>query len=51
MKKYNNELLKYGFQESAKFKGLLPGVIDMLGGIGMSSAIVKMHGYEVKGCS
>ena len=49
MKKYNNELLKYGFQESAKFKGLLPGVIDMLGGIGMSTTTVKMHGYEAKG--
>lgn len=49
MKKYNNELLKYGFQESAKLKGLLPGVIDMLGGIGMSTTTVKMHGYEAKG--
>ena len=49
MKKYNNELLKYGFQESTKFKGVLPGVIDILGGIGMSTAIVKMHGYEAKG--
>lgn len=49
MKKYNNELLKYGFQESAGFKGLLPGVIDILGGIGMSTVNVKTHGYEAKG--
>lgn len=49
MKKYNNENLKYGFQESTEFKGLLPGVIDILGGIGMSTVNVKMHGYEAKG--
>ena len=49
MKEYNNELLKYEFQESTEFKGLLPGVIDILGGIGMSTVIVKMHGYEAKG--
>jgi hypothetical protein len=27
----------------------LPGVIDILGGIGMSTVIVKKHGYEAKG--
>lgn len=49
MKKYNNELSNYGFQESAGFKGLLPVVIDILGGIGMSTVNVKMHGCEAKG--
>ena len=49
MIKHNNELLNYEYREGSDFKGLLPGVIDILGGIGMSTVNVKRHGCDAKG--
>jgi hypothetical protein len=49
MKKYNNELLKYGHKEGNTFKGLMPNTIEILGGIGSTNVSVKFHGVEAKG--
>ena len=49
MKNYNNELLRYGHREGTSFKGIMPGIIDILGGIGYSDTIIKRHGFEAKG--
>ena len=49
MKNYNNELLRYGHREGTSFKGIMPGIIDILGGIGDSDTIIKRHGFEAKG--
>lgn len=49
MKKYNNELLKYGHKEGNAFKGLMPNTIELLGGVGSSNVNIKYHGVEVKG--
>jgi hypothetical protein len=49
MKKYNNELSKYGHREGTSFKGIMSGIIDLLGGIGDSETVIKRHGFEAKG--
>lgn len=49
MKNYNNELLRYGYHNSTSFKGIMPGIIDLLGGIGDSKTIIKRHSFEAKG--
>lgn len=49
MKNYNNELLRYGHREGTSFKGIMPGIIGILGGIGDSDTIIKRHGFEAKG--
>lgn len=49
MEKYNNELLKYDHREGVDFKGVMPNVIDILGGIGASKVNVEMHGFRARG--
>lgn len=49
MGKYNHELLEYNFKESSSFEGLIPSIMDEIGGIGHSDVVVKMHGCDANG--
>lgn len=49
MKKYNHELLDYGFVEGVAFEGIMPVAAEKVGVIGGSDVIVEAHGHHAKG--